>query len=183
MKRSSVTILGTACFLLAGAALGADPNAGKTLFAQRCSVCHTAAPGDNGGAQGPSLIGLVGRAAGTAPQFSYTAALRNSKLTWDPQTLKRFLAAPTSVVPGTSMLIAVPSDTERDDLIAYFQSSGGQASPAAAAAAAVPASSVQSANWRLDAPGRAHHISAASLPPPFETPSSRNNVSVVTKPA
>src|SRR5579872_6609883 len=107
----SLMMLGTACLLLvAGAAFGADAGAGKALFAQRCSVCPTAAPGDNGGAQGPSLIGVVGRAAGTAPQFSYTAALRDSKLTWDPQTLKRFLAAPTSVVPGTSMLIAVPSE-------------------------------------------------------------------------
>jgi glucose/arabinose dehydrogenase/cytochrome c2 len=181
MKRPWVTILGTACFLLAGAAFGADAGAGKALFAQRCSVCHTAAPGDNGGAQGPSLIGVVGRAAGTAPQFSYTAALRDSKLTWDPQTLKRFLAAPTGVVPGTSMLIAVPSESERDDLVAYFQSIGGQAAPVAATA--VPASSISSANWRLDAPGREHHISAASLPAPFATSSSRNTSSVVAKPA
>jgi glucose/arabinose dehydrogenase len=180
MKCSSL-IFGAVGYLLTGASFGADAGAGKALFAQRCSVCHTAAPGDNGGAQGPSLIGVVGRAAGTAPQFSYTAALRDSKLTWDPQTLKRFLAAPTSVVPGTSMLIAVPSAGERDDLLAYFQSVAGQAAPAAASA--VPESSVQSANWRLDAPGRAHHILAASLPPPFATASSRNNSSVVAKPA
>jgi glucose/arabinose dehydrogenase len=183
MKRASTVILGATGYLLASAALGADANAGKTLFAQRCSVCHTAEAGDNGGAQGPSLVALIGRTAGGAPQFSYTAALRDSKLTWDPATLKRFLAAPATVVPGTSMLIAVPAVSERDDLVAYFQSVASRAAPAAAPPAAVPTSSVESANWRLDAPGRSHRITAAALPPPFATASSRNNSSVVTKPA
>ena len=163
-------------------ALGSDANAGKSLFRERCSVCHTAESGDNGGAQGPSLIGIVGRAAASAPQFSYSAALRDSKLTWDSATLKRFLAAPTSVVPGTAMLIAVPGDTDLDNLIAYFQSVSNQVAPAESSIV-VPSSSAQSANWRSDAPGRVHRISANSLPAPFATPSSRNNSSVVPKPS
>jgi glucose/arabinose dehydrogenase len=183
MNRATTVIWGASSCLFASAAFGADVSAGKTLFAQRCSICHTAEAGDNGGAQGPSLIGLMGRAAGAGAQFSYTAALRDSKLTWDPATLKRFLASPATVVPGTSMLIAVPEQSERDNLIAYFQSVATRPAPAAAAPAGIPASSVQSANWRLDAPGRQHHITAASLPPPFATESSRNNSSVVAKPA
>jgi glucose/arabinose dehydrogenase/cytochrome c2 len=170
-------------WVVAGApALGADTNAGKLLFRERCSVCHTAESGDNGGAQGPSLIGLMGRAAASSPQFSYTAALRDSKLTWDAATLKRFLAAPTGVVPGTSMALAVPAESDRDNLIAYFQSVANQAPPSETSIV-VPASSTQSANWRLDAPGRVHHISAASLPAAFATPSSRNTSSVVAKPS
>jgi len=168
--------------LAAAPALGLDANAGKSLFRERCSVCHTAESGDNGGAQGPSLIGLMGRAAASAPRFSYTTALRDSKLTWDVATLKRFLAAPTSVVPGTSMLLAVPAESDRDNLIAYFQSVSNQAAPADSSIV-VPASSTQSANWRLDAPGRLHRINANSLPPAFATPSSRNNASVVPKPS
>lgn len=159
----------------------ADPDAGKFLFRERCSVCHTAESGDNGGAQGPSLIGIIGRAAASSPQFSYTTALRDSKLTWYGATLKRFLAAPTSVVPGTSMVLAVPAETDRDNLIAYFQSVSNQVAPVASSI--VPTSSMESANWRLDAPGRLHRISANSLPPPFATPSSRNNSSVVPKPS
>ena len=181
MTRSMTFWCAAGWVLASGSALGADASAGKSLFRERCSVCHTAEAGDNGGAQGPSLIGIVGRTAGGGPQFSYTAALRDSKLTWDAATLKRFLAAPTTVVPGTSMLIAVPNDTERDNLIAYFQSVANQA-PAPEAAIAVPASSVNSANWRLDAPGKTHKIAANSLPAPFATTSSRNNSSVVAKP-
>jgi glucose/arabinose dehydrogenase/cytochrome c2 len=162
-------------------ALSADPNTGKSLFRERCSVCHTAESGDNGGAEGPSLIGLMGRAAARGPQFSYSAALRDSKLTWDAATLQRFLAAPTNVVPGTAMVIAVPDQTDRDNLIAYFQSVSNRAP--SETSIVVPASSAESANWRLDAPGRLHRISASSLPPPFATPSSRNSSSVVAKPA
>lgn len=168
--------------LAAAPALGLDADAGKFLFRERCSVCHTAESGDNGGAQGPSLIGIMGRAAASAPQFSYTTALRDSKLTWNGATLKRFLEAPTAVVPGTSMVVAVPAAADRDNLIAYFQSVSNQAAPIASSIV-VPTSSMESANWRLDAPGRLHRISANSLPPPFATPSSRNNSSVVPKPS
>ena len=182
MTRLSMTSWCAAGLLAAGPALGADASAGKSLFRERCSVCHTAEVGDNGGAQGPSLIGVMGRTAGGAAQFSYTSALRDSKLTWDADSLERFLASPTAMVPGTSMVVAVPDETERDNLIAYFQSIANQ-KPAAETAIAVPASSVNSANWRLDAPGRIHKISANSLPPPFATASTRNNSSVVAKPA
>lgn len=166
----------------AAPAAGADASAGKALFQQRCSVCHSAETADNGGAQGPSLAGILGRKAASAPQFSYTQALRDSNLVWEAANLQRFLASPTTVVPGTAMLIAVPEETDRDNLIAYLHSISNQ-SASAAPQAEVPATSQQTANWRLDAPGKSHRISIASLPPPYATPSSRNNSSVVGKPA
>ena len=141
-------------FLITSApAFSADASAGKALFRQRCGVCHTAESGDSGGAEGPSLIGVLGRPAASAPQFSYTQALRESKLVWDAATLKRFIGAPAGIVPGTSMAVAVPDAGDRDNLIAYFQSVSSQA-PVAAQAVVVPAGSEESANWRLDAPGR-----------------------------
>jgi glucose/arabinose dehydrogenase/cytochrome c2 len=182
MNRLSLAVCCAAGFLAAcPPAFSAEASTGKALFAQRCTVCHTAESGDDGGAQGPSLIGVLGRPAASAPQFSYTQALRESKLVWDAATLKRFLAAPAGIVPGTSMAVAVPDEADRDNLIAYFQSVSSQAP--AVQAIVVPASSEKSANWRLDAPGRVHRITVASLPPPFATPSSRNSSSVVSKPA
>jgi glucose/arabinose dehydrogenase/cytochrome c2 len=183
MKATSLHIYFTlGALLAASAAFAADAGAGKALFRQRCTVCHTAESGDNGGAQGPSLIGVFGRPAGSDPRFSYTQALREAKLTWDAAGLKRFLANPAAVVPGTSMNLAVPEEADRDNLIAYFQSVAGQ-SASGAPEIAVPASSLQSANWRLDKPGQVHRIIVASLPAPFATASSRNNSSVVAKPA
>src|SRR5690606_14962200 len=50
-------------------------QAGKAVFRAQCALCHSAEPNDNGGAQGPSLSGLMRRAAGSAEGFSYTQAL------------------------------------------------------------------------------------------------------------
>jgi glucose/arabinose dehydrogenase/cytochrome c2 len=161
--------------------IGADAPAGKQIFTQRCSICHSAESDDNGGAQGPSLAGVMGRSAGSAPNFAYSTALRTSMLTWDAPTLQRFLAAPTAVVPGSSMVTAVPNETDRGNLIAYFQSLNKPS--AVNSSTPVPASTTASANWRLDAPGRVHRISATALAAPYATSSSRNGTSVVSKPS
>jgi cytochrome c len=70
--------------------------------------------------QGPSLIGVVGREAGTDPGHDYTAALKASGLTWTPANLDRFLAGPRTLVPGTAMSETVADPTQRRDLIAYL---------------------------------------------------------------
>ena len=49
--------------------LAADADAGRALFRQQCAVCHTAEPNDNGGAQGPSLIGVYRRHAAGDSSF------------------------------------------------------------------------------------------------------------------
>jgi glucose/arabinose dehydrogenase/cytochrome c2 len=195
MRRTSVTVwsgIGVALLAAAVPALGADATAGKTLFRQQCSICHTAEPGDNGGAQGPSLVGVYGRPAAGGAGFSYTGALRAAHLTWDAATLKRFLASPTTVVPGSAMVVSVPNESDRDNLVAYFenlastQSGAGAASKAgpegSAPAIEVPAASLRSADWRQDAPGRVHRIDLATLPPPFATPSTRNGPKLIARP-
>src|ERR1700735_2115150 len=87
-------------------AFGADAAAGKTLFRQQCSICHTAEPADSGGAQGPSLIGLYGRHAATAAGVSYTAAMRAANLAWGAPTLEQVLAAPPTGGPGRGAPVA-----------------------------------------------------------------------------
>jgi len=121
--------LGATCLLSSHAMADGNAIRGKTLFKERCSVCHSAEPDDDGGAQGPSLINLMGRPAATSRQFSYTPALRGSHLTWDSTTLDHFLAAPSALVPGTAMVIAVDQASDRGDLIAYFQSLPKAAAP------------------------------------------------------
>ena len=65
-------------------AIGADANAGTHVLPPRSARCATAPkPNDNGGAQGPSLQGVLGRKAATSTDFSYSAALKKSSLTWD----------------------------------------------------------------------------------------------------
>jgi cytochrome c len=94
-----------------------DVARGQMVYA-RCVSCHALT-----GAQitGPSLIGVAGRKAGTSPGARYSPALVASGLTWKTATLDAFLAAPTQLVPGTSMAIVVPAAQDRADVIAYLK--------------------------------------------------------------
>jgi cytochrome c len=112
-------------FVAASSFAEGNADEGKKYFEMQCIACHSAETDDGGGAQGPSLIGVLGRAVGSDKEFSYTKELRDSKLVWDVATLDRFLAAPDKVVPGTMMVIAVPEQSDRDNLVAYFKRVAG----------------------------------------------------------
>lgn len=111
------------CLALAGTAR-AEGNAeqGKSLFA-RCTPCHAATAQNK---PGPPLGGVVGRQAGAVPGFRYSKAMAGYGKAWDEQTLDAYLAAPTKVVPGTTMVMIVPNASDRADIIAYLKTLGGQ---------------------------------------------------------
>ncbi|MFO0996442.1 MAG: cytochrome c family protein [Alphaproteobacteria bacterium] len=76
----------------AGAA--GDAKMGEYHF-DRCKVCHSLQEGANG--IGPSLHGLLGRRAGTVPNYRYTdemTAAGAKGLVWTEDTLFRYLADP-----------------------------------------------------------------------------------------
>ncbi len=119
--RSTTTAALLVGLMCSAPTLAADATAGKAVFRAQCALCHSAEPGDNGGAQGPNLNGVFGRHSASSSGFGYTPALKASGLTWDAATLDRFLTSPTTVVPGSAMVIPVPDNTARANLIAYFQ--------------------------------------------------------------
>jgi hypothetical protein len=188
MIRHSAIVL--AALVCATPALGADANAGKSYFHQQCALCHSAQPGDNGGAQGPNLNGVFGRHSATDAQFGYTKAMQAASLTWDGATLNRFLASPTTVVPNSAMVIAIPKDDDRANVIAYFQAvkEGTFKEPERRAGGFTPPPSTGAppkgdADWKRDVPGRVHRVDVAKLPTPFDTGSSTNFPKVVDRPA
>ena len=93
-----------------------DPAKGSGVFDDNCSSCHVL----GGVGQGPNLVGVVGRKAGSQPGFPYTDALKASGLAWTPANLDRFLQGPKKLVPGTAMQAVVEDPTERRNLIAYL---------------------------------------------------------------
>jgi glucose/arabinose dehydrogenase/cytochrome c2 len=188
MIRHSAIVL--AALVCTTPAFGADANAGKNYFHQQCALCHSAQPGDNGGAQGPNLDGVVGRHAASDPQFGYTKAMQASNLTWDPATLDRFLKSPTTVVSGSAMVIAIPKDEDRANVIAYFQAvkdgtfkEAEHTRPPFTPPPSTGAPPKGDADWKRDVPGRAHRIDVATLPAPFDSGSATNFPKVVDRPA
>jgi cytochrome c len=103
--------------LAPAAAIAADAEAGKTVF-HKCQTCHQL--GKN--AVGPNLVGVVGRKAGTAPDFNYSDAVKNSGVTWDEANLNEWLQGPAKKIPGTKMIFAgVKDDTDRANVIEYLK--------------------------------------------------------------
>ena len=91
----------------------------EKVFVQ-CKSCHVTDPGVN--RIGPSLAGVVGRAAGSVAGFAYSDANKNSGITWTKEKLYQYLEKPARVVPGTKMAFAgLAKGQDRADVIAYLE--------------------------------------------------------------
>lgn len=89
----------------------ADLRRGRILYLQ-CQACHDLEPSGIPKV-GPTLVGLPGRPAGAVAGFPYSAAMRESGVTWTPEALDAFVERPAGLVPGTTMVsagIAAPAD-------------------------------------------------------------------------
>ncbi len=115
------SLLFAAAILAAGssAAVAQDAAAGEKIFAQ-CRACHQIGESAKNGV-GPVLNGLFGRKAGSVEGYSYSAANKNSGITWDEATFSEYIKDPKAKVPGTKMIYAGLKDEQRiKDLIAYL---------------------------------------------------------------
>ena len=160
---------------------------GEVLFQQSCAVCHTTSLGPDNTVivkQGPNLVGVVGRAAGTGLTFNYTKALSGSGIIWDRDTLDHFLTNPLLAVPGTVMPIPIPNAADRQDVIAYLATLVVPAGVTLKPGPTVPvvANDNDLGDWRHAAPGVTHHLTLADLPAPYSTTSSGNGPQVVKPP-
>lgn len=94
-----------------------DAVRGEQIYV-RCQACH-ALSYDR---VGPRHCGLFGRTAGTVPGFTYSPAMKSSRIVWNDKTLESFLTSPLKMVPGTAMTYdGVPEAKDRADLIAYLK--------------------------------------------------------------
>jgi len=99
-----------------------DAAAGEKVFA-KCKACHVA--DENKNKVGPSLMGVVGRTAGTHEGFKYSPAMVDAGkggLVWDEATLTAYLHSPKTVVKGTKMAFAgLKEDADVANVIAYLE--------------------------------------------------------------
>jgi cytochrome c len=121
--RPKLTLLLLAA-LCAGMTRGAAAdNELELAFNDHCRECHSFVKDDN--RLGPTLYGVVGRKAGTQPGYAFTQSLKDSSLTWDEQTLDKWIANPDAVIPGNGMsppYSGVADAKTRARIIAYLKS-------------------------------------------------------------
>jgi cytochrome c len=95
-----------------------DADRGAALFKRICSTCHQVAQPRSLAA--PHLIGIVGRKIGSVEGFAYSQSFKATDGVWDETKLNAYIANPGEVIKGTKMIIKVPSETDRTDIVAYL---------------------------------------------------------------
>ena len=94
----------------------------QQVFNNACRTCHTINEGDN--RWGPNLYKIIGRQAGSLPDYNYSSALKGAGFVWDKEKLERFIANPDEVVPGNNMKPygGLASSDDRTRIVSFLQS-------------------------------------------------------------
>ncbi len=96
-------------------------GAGKQLFDAECHRCHS--PDADRQSYGPPLENVVGRGAGTYPDYDYSIALEASGIVWTPAALRAWMEDNTGFMPGTKMRhVGIADRTVQDFILAYLGS-------------------------------------------------------------
>ena len=105
------------------ASQGTEDVSGQQAFNNACRTCHMVKEGDN--RLGPNLHKVVGRKAGSLPDYGFSSAMKEAGFVWDEQKLDRFIANPDEVVPGNNMKPygGLSSSDDRKKIIAYLAQS------------------------------------------------------------
>jgi cytochrome c len=152
--KTKLTALAVLSSVLAAPAFAAgDAEAGAKVF-NKCQTCHVVQneagetlAGKNA-KTGPNLYGIVGRAAGTYPEFKYgesIVALGASGFTWTEADLVTYVADPAKFLKDklgdtkakSKMVFKLGNETEAANVAAFLASFS--AAPAAADGEAAPA--------------------------------------------
>lgn len=116
--------------MLARPAAACDVERGARIF-DKCALCHTRDVGAAHGV-GPNLAGIIGRRAGSAPEYTYSAALRARDLVWTTEQVAAFLADPAGWLPGTTMAFAgLPKAADREAVACWLAQAQDATGPAA----------------------------------------------------
>jgi cytochrome c len=99
---------------------GSGDASGQQAFNNACRTCHMVREGDN--RLGPNLHKIVGRKAGSLPDYGFSSAMKEAGFVWDEEKLDRFIANPDEVVPGNSMKPygGLSSSDDRKKIIAFL---------------------------------------------------------------
>jgi cytochrome c len=116
----SFMFVGLLVIACSGEVRAQDAAAGEKVFGV-CKTCHQIGENAKNGV-GPVLNGVIGRKAGGVPGYAYSAANKDSGITWDESTFREYIKDPKAKVPGTKMIYAGLKDEQKtNDLLAYLK--------------------------------------------------------------
>jgi cytochrome c2 len=104
-----------------------DREAGRDVFAYSaaCIACHAIGSTRD---QAPKLGGIIGRRAGTDPDYDgYSDAMKSSDVVWTQEPLDAYIGDPAALIPGNGMAPTtgkLEDETQRRDLIAFLKEPG-----------------------------------------------------------
>jgi cytochrome c len=123
MRPTLPALTAIALALSSAAAAAQDLAAGETSF-KKCLPCHSVGDGATNKV-GPQLNGLDGRKAGTAADYSYSDANKDSGMVWSEAVFKEYIQNPMGKIPGTKMAFpGIKNETEIGNLWAYLKQFG-----------------------------------------------------------
>lgn len=124
-----IVALGGMAFMLSSSSAlpqvsqGPEAASEQQAFNNACRTCHVIKEGDN--RLGPNLHKIIGRKAGSLPDYNYSSAMKEAGFVWDKEKLDRFIANPDEVVSGNSMkpYNGLASSDDRTKIIAFLAQS------------------------------------------------------------
>ena len=92
---------------------------GAKVF-KKCAACHSITEG-GGNKIGPALWGVLGRSAGSIPDYKYSKAMAAYSKNWSFEEMNGFLIKPKDWIKGTKMSFAgLRSAKDRAAVILYM---------------------------------------------------------------
>ena len=121
VRTALAAALALACLDTGAAQADGDAAKGKAAFERQCAICHTVEKGGDN-RLGPNLFGIIGKKAGTAPDYTYTNAFKTrANWEWTEDAIGGWMMFPSTMIPGTAMgIFQGIAERDRDDLVAYL---------------------------------------------------------------
>ena len=92
---------------------------GEKVF-KKCTACHSITQ-EGGNKIGPALWGVLGRQAGSIPDYKYSKAMATHGKTWSFEEMNNFLIKPKGWIKGTKMsFIGLKNAKDRAAVILYM---------------------------------------------------------------
>ncbi len=95
------------------------PAVGEQLFGTHCGTCHRLNEGEHD--VGPHLHDVIGRRAGEVDgYFNFSPFLQFSNVIWTKDNLKKYIASPQRLIPGTTMPASDITEKEADSIVEFL---------------------------------------------------------------